>query len=160
MNIQYKFDTKRRTSSGKPCFDFSCSHCRTSFLDLSHYLYDIRNGGGINPETNPQQAAQEFSWFINSNENHHPFLLDRTVKRLRNVVCNCDEKPTGLVGQWFRTNSRVIEKHELDSALDQLRLYGLKDEGDCDSKNVRDAIKNLKNAVKDHNKSILDAKSK
>ena len=149
MKITCSVNTKVLTNSGKPSFSFSCEHCRQSFLDLGSCMYSERENGAPNPATNPKQAAQEFVWKINAGN------IPKSAKR---KLCYCDESPTGLVGEWFRTNSRKIDKWELDAACDQIRLYALKDGLDPFGKNAKQAIKELVSAVKEHNANLSSDK--
>ena len=116
MKITYEVDTDILTKSGKPSFSFQCEHCQKS-LDLTASMYWEKQNGGADPVINPRQAGQEFVWQINSGN---------IPKSAKGALCYCDKNPTGLVGQWFRTNSRKIKKWELDSACDQIRLYAIK----------------------------------
>lgn len=103
---------------------------------------------GIEPSTDPKLASQTFAWVANS-EKHRP-------KKLSRQLCLCDENPTGIVGSWFRTNSRLIDKSELESACDQIRLYALKDGLNPDCKEADDAIKELRSEVKKHNGALRE----
>lgn len=133
------------TNTGKPRFDIRCEHCRVAFIDLSAWVYRECRERGIEPSKDPNLAAQTFTWVVNSG--YRPQKLSRQL-------CFCDENPTGIVGRWFRTNSRLIDKGELEAACDQIRLYALKDGLDPDCKEADDAVKELRAEVKKHNAAL------
>jgi hypothetical protein len=141
MKIECK--VRGTTNTGKPNFEIKCQHCRGGHVD-SHFVYDVCRPRGIDPAISPKEAAQTFEWTVNSNP----------PKNLANHLCNCDESPTGMVGEWFRTNSRIIENYELDLACDQIRLYALKDGLDPYGKDCRAVIRELKQSVRAHNRSL------
>lgn len=151
MNIAFVINKDIKTSSGNPKFSFHCKDCKSSLLDLESYLYAIFQHGGANPKVSPMKSATEFVWFLNSSKKTHDFLPRKTTNRLLSCLCNCDKNPTGIIGSWFNTNSRKIDKYELDQALDQIRLYEWKDSGDPNSINVENEINELRMAVKKHN---------
>jgi len=130
------------TNTGKPAFKIKCEHCHLCYTGLSSFVYDICRPKGIEPPEKPREAAQTFEWVVNSKG---------CPKKLRQNLCNCDENPIGLVGQWFRTNSRKIDKYELESACDQIRLYAIKDGIDPYDSEAHRAVKDLKSEVKKHN---------
>ena len=147
MKITYSINMKILTSSGKPTFSFKCEHCRKS-LDLAGAMYAEKRNGGVDPAAKPKQAAQEFVWKLNSGY---------APKSVKNHLCFCDENPKGIVGRWFRTNSRKIEKSELDLACSQIRLYAYKDGLNPDGKEANKAVEELIMAVKKHNAEIRNA---
>jgi hypothetical protein len=60
----------------------------------------------------------------------------------------------GIIGSWFRTNTRIVDDYDLNAACDQIRLYAIKDGVDPDGRDSLTAVKELRDAVKEHNKSI------
>lgn len=136
------------SNSGKPSFRVGCEHCKTWLADLSSWVYQICRERGVEPSVQPKQASQTFEWVVNS---------DACPKKLKRQLCLCDENPTGLIGSWFKTNTRQIESYELESACAQIQLYAIKDGLDPDSSECLTAIRELRRAVKVHNKAIAES---
>src|SRR5690554_6015369 len=140
-------EAKGVSNSGKPSYNVKCEHCKRRYVGLSSWVYRICRERGVEPSVQPRQASQTFEWVVNSNA---------CPKKLKNELCLCDENPTGLIGSWFNTNTRQIESHELESACDQIQLYAIKDGDDPENPECLKAIRELRKAVKIHNKAISE----
>ena len=133
------------TSSGKPSYSVGCDHCKREYVDLSGWIYRICRERGVEPSTQINQACQTFEWVVNS---------ESCPDKLKRELCLCDESPVGIIGSWFRTNTRIVDDYDLNTACDQIRLYSIKDGIDPNGRDSLTAIKELRDAVKEHNKSI------
>ncbi len=149
--MKIKCSVNGTSSNGKPYFNVNCEHCNHSFYNASHWVYNVCRPKGIEPSDTPKEACVTFEWIANSK---------RCPKKLKSQLCRCDENPTGIIGAWFKTNSKVIDKYDLDLACDDIRFRALKDGLDPSGSDCKETIKELRKAVKEHNQKIKENKLK
>lgn len=86
LNITFKIQNYL-TNSGKQSFSFACSHCHSGYSHLTGFFYN----SNLNKD-NLEEALQVFVDSINAHKEMEIFNNPRTVKKIREHVCNCDPK--------------------------------------------------------------------
>ena len=120
-------------------------HCHLAFLNLSGFVYEAARRRGIEPSSSPRHAAQTFEWVIHSQQ--CPTTLSKKL-------CHCEADATGIIGELFGTNTRLIGKDELGAVLDDIRVRALKEGIDLNSQQVKEQLDEVKKAVRAHNASL------